>query len=144
MSRVYIAAMLPLLDEAKMLADGLCGEGLDVVSTWHNGAPTVAEEEAQGIEAQAETAERCLAEVNQADVLVLLYGVPTSRHGSFAEAFYALGLGKPVVAIPTAAYPLPTILLLGHRRVRRTALTLAALGSAAVAYHVRQALRGAL
>ena len=141
MSRIYIAATLPLLPQVKALADGLRECGLEVVSTWHEGAPSVDAEERMPVERQAEIAAQCFAEVDGADALVLLYGGPTERHGSFVELGYALGKGKGVVAIAVGPFPLPTILLLDSR-VRRTALDLASLGSAAVAWHVRTALRG--
>lgn len=141
MSRVYIAAPLPLLPFVKALADGLRECGLEVVSTWHEGAPSVDAEERMPVERQAEIAAQCFAEVDGADALVLLYGEPTERHGSFVEMGYALGRGKPTVAIAAGLFPLPTILLLDGR-VRCPSLDLASLGSDGVARHVLDLLRG--
>ena len=140
MSRVYIAATLPLLPQVKALADGLRECGLEVVSSWHEGEPTIEAEERLGVRLQEEIAARCFREIDKADALVLLFGSPTERHGSFVELGYALGQQKPTVAISAGLFPLPTILLLDPR-VKCLSLDLASLGSDGVARHVRSALR---
>lgn len=140
MSRVYIAAPLPLLPFVKVLAEGLRECGLEVVSTWHEGEPTIEAEERLGVRLQEEIAARCFREIDKADALALLFGSPTERHGSFVELGYALGKGKGVVAVAVGLFPLPTILLLDPR-VKCLSLDLASLGSDGVARHVRTALR---
>lgn len=112
MSRVYIAATLPLLDDAKKVAARLEAGGHEVVSTWHRGNPTIKSELAQDAMVHMATAETCVNEVFSAGALVLLYGPKSARHGSIFEAGIAFGAGLRVVAcslLPGAA--LPTILL---------------------------------
>lgn len=140
MSRIYIAATLPLLPQVKELAYGLRAEGLEVVSTWHVGWPTVGAEKCLSVERVEQVAAQCFADIDKADALVLLYGGPTERHGSFVELGYAMGCRKPVVAVAVGLFPLPTILFL-DARVRRPSLDLASIGSGGVAWHVRTALR---
>ena len=140
MSRIYIAATLPLLPFVKELADGLRAEGLEVVSSWHEGEPTIEAEGVMSVDRQTEIAAQCFGDIDKADALVLLFGEPTERHGSFVELGYALGRGKPTVAISAGLFPLPTILLLDGR-VRCPSLDLASLGSDGVARHVREMLR---
>lgn len=141
MSRVYIAATLPLLPFVKELANGLRERGLEVVSTWHEGEPSVEAERRMGGAQAASVASQCFADIDEADALVLLYGEPTERHGSFVELGYALGKGKAVLSVYTGLFPLPTILLLDSR-VRRASLDLATLGAARVAWDVLDLLRG--
>lgn len=111
MTRIYIAAPLPLLAHAQELATYL-RRTHTVVSTWHDGSPTVAQDTALSSADAAALASRCIAEVQSCDTLVLLYGPETTRHGSIFEAGVALGAGKRVVALNTGAdAALPTILL---------------------------------
>ena len=110
--KVYIAASLPLLSFAKIVAEGLTAEGFDVVSTWHAGEPTVSFERMMPHAEKATLANRCLEEIRSADALVLLYDGESQRHGSYLETGYALGLGKRVVAVAAMRSALPTILLL--------------------------------
>ena len=110
--RVYIAASLPLLSFAKIAAEGLANEGFSITSTWHEGEPSISFERAMSHDEHRHLANRCLDEIGDADALVLLYGGESTRHGSYLETGYAMGLGKPVVAVAVARSPLPTILLL--------------------------------
>ena len=111
MTRIYIAAPLPLLAHAQELAAYL-RRTHEVVSTWHDGSPTVAEDTALSSAEAAALARRCVSEVLSCDTLVLLYGPETTRHGSVFEAGIALGAGKRVVALNTGADAvLPTVLL---------------------------------
>lgn len=140
MTRIYLAATLPLLSVVRDLAFDLRGD-FEVVSTWHDDTPTVEGERTLSRREQAGIAGLCLREVALADALVLVYGAPTARHGATAEAFFALGQATPVVAVgASAGAPLPTILLLGSRLVTRPELPLPELGAGGVAYHVRQAV----
>lgn len=140
MTRVYIAAPLPLLEAAQRVAADLRKRGFAIASTWHKGTPTVALENAMGAEARHEIARQCAGELFRADVLVLLYGPETSRHGSILETGVALGRGLPVVPIAaTADAVLPTILLSAFLRCHRPACSLDALGPDGVDYHVRKA-----
>lgn len=111
--RVYIAASLQLLPYAKHLAEGLAGEGIEVASTWHGGEPTPARERGMDPTERAALAQQCFREIDSADALVLLYGGPTERHGSFLETGYALGRGKVVRVFSTGSHDMPTILLSG-------------------------------
>lgn len=111
--KVYIAASLHLLPYAKHLAEGLAAEGFDVVSTWHGGEPTAAQERSMDPTERATLARQCFAEIDAADALVLLYGEPTTRCGSILETGYAIGRGKIVRVFSTGAYDMPTILLSG-------------------------------
>lgn len=110
---VYIAGSLHLLPYAKHLAEGLAGESVEVVSTWHAGVPTAEQERGMDPTERTALAQRCFSEIDSADALVLLYGGPTERHGSFLETGYALGRGKVVRVFSTGPYDLPTILLSG-------------------------------
>lgn len=112
MSRVYVAAPLHHLADAKAMAERLTKAGNTVVSTWHTGEPTVeAEAEMVGPDYMA-VADTCVSEVLMADALVLLYGPETTRHGSVFEAGIAAGAGLRVVACAlTDDAVLPTILL---------------------------------
>lgn len=136
--KVYIAASLFLLPYAKHLAEGLLGQGIEVVSTWHGGEPTPAQERGMDPTERTALAQQCFAEIDSADALVLLYGGPTDRHGSFLETGYALGLGLPVVAVRTGAFALPT-LLLQHPFVFHPEGELAWLGSEGVCRALREA-----
>lgn len=111
--KVYIAASLYLLPYAKHLADGLTGERIEVVSTWHGGEPTPAQERGMDPTERAALAHQCFREIDSADALVLLYGGPTDRHGSFLETGYALGRGKVVRVFSTGSFDMPTVLLSG-------------------------------
>ena len=112
MSRVYVAAPLPLLADAKSMAARLSAAGHTVVSTWHRGEPTVEIEAEQSAPRHMETADACIEDLLGAEVLILLYGPETTRHGSVFEAGYALGQGCTVVACSvTPDAVLPTILL---------------------------------
>ena len=140
MTRVYIAATLTLLPKVKELADGLRAEGIEVVSTWHEGTPSVEAEEVMSVDRQTEIAAQCFREIDGADALVLLFGGPTERHGSFVELGYALGKGKRIVAVAADFFLLPTILL-RDSRVRHAILNLYWLGPAHMTVVVRDMLR---
>jgi len=140
--RIYVAAPLPLLAEAKIAAAWLLAEGYTVASSWHAGSPTVEAERAADPEALQEAARTCAAELFRIDVLVLLTGPETTRHGSVLEAGVALGRGLPVVVVQTTkGAPLPTILLPAFLRCHLPACTLAELGSGGLARWVDRALR---
>lgn len=139
---VYIAAPLTLLRDAKRAAALLAeDQECEVVSSWHAGAPTVEAERALSPDEATELAERCLREVERCDVLLLLYGPPTDRHGSIWEAAWAARAGRAVCAVAARERAkLPTILLRAAPRLHRPALTLGELG-AAIGWHVREAAR---
>ena len=138
--RIYVAAPLTLLAEARTMAARLTAAGHVVVSTWHAGEPTIAEEAGLSLDAQTQIATQCLGEIERADALVLLYGGPTDRHGSFLETGYALGRWLPVVAVRTSDFALPTILL-RHPYVIHTDGDLESLGSQGVARALKEACR---
>lgn len=142
MTRVYVAAPLPLLDEAKKAAVWLRAEGYWVSSSWHAGDPTVESERAAEPEDLQEMARTCAAELFRTDVLVLLIGTETTRHGSILEAGVALGRGLPIVVVGTCAGALlPTVLLSAFMRCQRPVCTLDELGAGGIAYWVKQAVR---
>lgn len=132
---VYIAASLQLLSSAKFLSWELAREGIEVVSTWHTGRPTIAEEKTMSVDDQRRLATRCLDEIYDADALVLLYN-DGDRKGSYLETGYAMGRGIPVVAVRTGAFPLPT-LLLTHHSVVHAEVELEQLGPQGVAAYLR-------
>lgn len=139
--RIYVAAPLPLLENAKTAARWLREQDFTVVSTWHLGRPTVEQERAMEPEDRQTLARQCAGELFRADALVLLYGPESTRHGSVLEAGVALGRGLPVVPVATErTAPLPTILLPAFLRCQRPACTLSELGPGGLAYHVRKAL----
>ena len=112
MSRVYVAAPLPLLISARAVAGILARAGHVIVSTWHTGEPTIAIERTLSREEMGRIGGQCLDEVGDADALMLLYGPETTRSGSVLETGFALGRGLPVVAMPIGAdASLPTMLL---------------------------------
>lgn len=120
--RIYVAAPLTLLAEARTMAERLIAAGHVVVSTWHVGSPTVAQEAGMDAADRMDLADTCVDEIYSSDALVLLYGPLTSRHGSVFEAGLAAGSGIRVFAVPaTPDAVLPTILLwaggVGHHGV---------------------------
>lgn len=111
MTRIYIAAPLPLLAHAQELAAYLHNTH-EVVSTWHEGSPTVAQDAALTSAEAAALARKCVSEVLASDTLVLLYGPETTRHGSVFEAGVAFGASKRLVALSVGPnVVLPTVLL---------------------------------
>lgn len=133
---VYIAASLPLLSFAKILAEGLSEEGIDVVSTWHEGEPTIEKERTMSAAEAHDLAWGCFCEIDNADALVLLYD-GGDRKGSFVETGYALGRDKRVLAVRTGAFPLPTVLL-RHPDVTHAEGSLQGLGADGVADCLRE------
>lgn len=134
--RVYIAASLPLLSFAKILAEGLAEEDVEIVSTWHEGEPTIASEATMSADEAHDLAWGCVCEIDDADALVLLYD-GGNRKGSFLETGYALGRNKPVLAVRTGAFPLPTILL-RHPDVAHAEGSLQLIGAEGVAAYLRE------
>ena len=141
MTRVYVAAPLPHLAAAKTVATLARAAGLEVVSTWHEGTPTVEEEARLAEGTSALVARDCKLEVCDCDVLVLLYGRATERHGSVYEAGYADALGKGLVLLRTSTHAkLPTILLLGPRTIKAHE-TVRTITAEALAGYVHEARR---
>ena len=96
----YVAAPLPLRARAQRVAAELREAGIRVASSWHGqSAATVEAERRLTDEERAEIAEQCRDEIRTCDVLVIILGPPTTRHGSFCEAELARHLGKRVVAL---------------------------------------------
>ncbi len=111
-SRVYVAAPLPLLAKARQAAGALRSEGVRVVSTWHESSPTVEGDEALSPVEQAEAARCCLHEVQDATLLLLLYGEASSRHGNIWEAATAAARKVPILSVPVCKDAVfPTIFL---------------------------------
>ena len=119
MIRVYIAATLPLREEARRIAY-LLSQHARIVSTWHDDLrATVAVEATLDLEQRRATANRCLAEVGDAEAFILLVGPETTRHGSFIEAGFALGGARWLFILPVLGAPPCAELLLpesGHVR----------------------------
>lgn len=136
---VYIAAALPLLSFAKILAEGLAEEDIEVVSTWHEGEPTIEQERTMSATEAHDLAWGCLSEIDDADALVLLYD-GGDRKGSFVETGYALGRDKQVLAVRTGSFPLPTVLL-RHPDVTHAEGSLQLIGAEGVAAYLREAGR---
>ena len=112
--RIYVAAPLPLLSQAREVSGMLRERGHAVVSTWHEGSPTVALEAVLSDKDRLEIAITCQNEISSCDALVLLYGPRTERHGSVAEAAFAAGLWRPVYAVAvTEDAVFPTLVLQG-------------------------------
>lgn len=96
----YVAAALPLRARAQRVAAELREAGIRVASSWHGQSTATVEAERRLTDAErAEIAEQCRAEIRTCDVLVIILGPPTTRHGSFVEAELARHLGKRVVAL---------------------------------------------
>ena len=111
MSRIYVAAPLHHLAEAKAMAARLTAAGQTIVSTWHAGEPTVAGEAGLTVPDYMAVADTCVSEVLASDTLVLLYGAETTRHGSVFECGIAYGDGMRIVTCAlTPDAVLPTIL----------------------------------
>lgn len=99
MLRVYVASALTLKARAQRVAAALREAGIAVCSSWHAQSSATVEAERQLSDAdRAEIADLCRAEVRSCDVLVIILGPPTDRHGSFAEAELAHECGKRIVA----------------------------------------------
>ena len=112
MTRVYVAAPLPLIADARAMARRLVAAGHRVTSSWHDGNPTVEIEAAMAPADLMELADACEGEVLASSALVLLYGPETTRHGSVFEAGIACGVGLRVIAVATSERAvLPTALL---------------------------------
>jgi len=111
-TRVYVAAPLPLIADARAMARRLATAGHRVTSSWHDGNPTVEIEAAMAPADLMELADTCVGEVLSSSALVLLYGPETTRHGSVFEAGIAYGVGLRVIAVATSERAvLPTALL---------------------------------
>lgn len=96
----YVAAALPLRARAQRVAAELREAGIRVASSWHGQSTATVEAERRLTDAErAEIAEQCRAEIRTCDVLVIILGPTTTRHGSFVEAELARHLGKRVVAL---------------------------------------------
>lgn len=113
--RIYIAAPLTLLADARAAAELVNGWGHEVVSTWHQGEATIGLERTMSDEDVGAIGTQCLAEVGRAEVLLLLYGSRVMRCGNVLEAGFALGRGTPVIAVPVVAdASIPTRMLHGR------------------------------
>lgn len=109
---VYIAAPLPLIAHARLLASRLRLRGHTVVSTWHNDTSNTPEKEANADhDLLTKIALTVRYEIRACETLILLFGPVTSRHGSIWESGYAEGLGKHVVLVPAGLGVLPTACL---------------------------------
>lgn len=112
MTRVYVAAPLPLIADARAMARRLATAGHRVTSSWHDGNPAVELEAAMAVPDRMALADTCVGEVLSSDALVLLYGPETTRHGSVFEAGVAYGASIRVIAVATSERAvLPTALL---------------------------------
>lgn len=99
---IYIAAALEERDRADRLADRLTAvPGVVIVSDWHVGPPSAvnlrATEHALARIERRKICDHNFARIGRADSLVMLAS-PTMR-GTIAEAAYAHGLHKTVVAV---------------------------------------------
>jgi len=111
-TRIYVAAPLPLIADARAMARRLASAGHRVTSSWHDGNPTVELEAAMTAPGRMALADACEGEVLASSALVLLYGPETTRHGSVFEAGIAYGVGLRVIAVATSERAvLPTALL---------------------------------
>jgi len=111
---VYVAAPLPLLLTARVVAVELHARGIVTTSSWHTlpDDPTPEKERAMTLDEQEALANTCLSEISESDALLLLVGPRNDRSGNIGEAFFAAGLGKPVFVLPMGPdAPLPTVLL---------------------------------
>ena len=69
-----------------------CESAAVVVSSWHEGEPTIEAEERLGVRLQGgQNRGAVFPRIDKADALVLLFGSPTGSTGSFVELGYALG-----------------------------------------------------
>ncbi len=92
--RVYIAAPLTEQARARAAAQSLTGEGLHVVSTWHERV-TAGEPEPDDFEHRAYAAKSCARELARAQCLLALTNQGTPR-GTFVEIGMALAMAIPV------------------------------------------------
>jgi nucleoside 2-deoxyribosyltransferase len=112
--RIYVAAPLPLLHDAREAAAFLTKAGLTVTSSWHALAddPTPEKEHVMARAEQSRLANTCLSEIDDSDALLLLVGPRSDRCGNVGEAFFAAGRGLHVFVLQHRADAvLPTILL---------------------------------
>lgn len=94
--KVYVASSGTNREAARELAARLVEAGHRCVSSWHENAPFDSVNDRLLSKAtQLTIAATCLAEIRQADVLVVI-GHPGGR-GHLVEYGFALGLGLPVV-----------------------------------------------
>lgn len=92
--RIYIAAPLSEQARARAAAQALTGEGLHVVSTWHDRLHA-GEPEPEAIEERAYAAKTCARELARAQALLALTNKGNPR-GTFVEVGMALAMAMPV------------------------------------------------
>lgn len=99
--KLYLGARYTRKDEARGLAETLVRNGFEVTATWfyEPDSSTVQLDEVEKTTLIA-YAKRDIAEINAADVFVLMSDGPREKHprgGKHVEFGYALGKGKPVI-----------------------------------------------
>lgn len=91
--KIYVACHDPKLAES--VAQELRACGHTITSRWHDGRPFLKTDEHTLEERQAIAADD-LADVAEADALVLVAGPDKYSGGKFVEAGFAMGRGMPV------------------------------------------------
>lgn len=92
--RIYVAAPLTEQARARAAAQSLTGEGLHVVSTWHERI-SAGEPEPETLEERAYAAKSCAREVARAQALLAITNQGSPR-GTFVEVGMALAMAIPV------------------------------------------------
>jgi nucleoside 2-deoxyribosyltransferase len=91
--RIYVACHNPVLAES--MAQKLRERGHTITSRWHDGRPFLTTDQ-HTLKERQQIAEEDLADVSEADALVLIAGPDKYSGGKFVEAGFALGIGLPV------------------------------------------------
>lgn len=113
--KVYIASALQHIEEAKAYRKKLRALGIKVTSSWLDTADaTIAAEAKLSDDERVDLGSMCLDDVGRSDVVLWLYGAKSERCGAVAEAAFAIGRGKTVLATALKSRDdFPTLVLEG-------------------------------
>jgi nucleoside 2-deoxyribosyltransferase len=101
--RVYLAAASADIDRADGFRDRLIRAGIRVTSTWIDSIREIGlANEGLPSDLALHAAKTCLAEIVEADVLVLLVPPPGHGYGSGVELGFALGSEKETILVGDA------------------------------------------
>lgn len=107
--RLYLASALPNRDRVREVA-ARRGDGVEIVSTWHDRDDATVEGEAQlDRHERVALAEACLAEIDSADAVVWLHGHAEGRVGAAVEVGYALARGKRLLLLSLDGAQAPSV-----------------------------------
>jgi nucleoside 2-deoxyribosyltransferase len=100
--RAYVAAASAEIDRAEAFSDRLRREGIRTTSSWESIREIGLANEGLPADLALHAAKTCLAEIVEADVLVLLVPPPGHGYGSGVELGFALGSEKETILVGDA------------------------------------------